>query len=232
MNCIIVDDNKLARTAMKHLVEQVNFLTLIQECENSTEAYNAINNGNIDLVFLDVEMPDMTGIELIRNIDKKPIVILITAKTDYAVEAFELNVADYLVKPVTLQRFLTSVSRAKELYDSHGGQVETNASENDFIFIRNKGVLNKINLQDIEYLQALGDYVNIYTTERKFTVHITLTGIEKKLSSAKFLRIHRSYIISLSKIDHIEGETLYINHHPIPVGEQYRQILLKKINFI
>ena len=94
MNCIIVDDNKLARTAMKHLVEQVNFLTLIQECENSTEAYNAINNGNIDLVFLDVEMPDMTGIELIRNIDKKPIVILITAKTDYAVEAFELNVAD------------------------------------------------------------------------------------------------------------------------------------------
>ena len=94
MNCIIVDDNKLARTAMKHLVEQLNFLTLIQECENSTEAYNAINNGNIDLVFLDVEMPDMTGIELIRNIDKKPIVILITAKTDYAVEAFELNVAD------------------------------------------------------------------------------------------------------------------------------------------
>lgn len=232
MKCIVVDDNKLARAAMKHLVEQVDFLNLICECASSSEAFNVLEKEDIDLVFLDVEMPDMSGIELIRNIDKKPIIILITAKADYAVEAFELSVADYLVKPVTLSRFMAAVSKAKELYDSRGGRIESTETENEFIFVRNKGILNKIKIQDIQYLQALGDYVNIYTSEKKHTVHITLTGIEKKLPPSKFLRIHRSYIAALAHIDHIEGETVYISHHPVPIGEQYKQALLRKINFI
>ncbi|MBS1764482.1 MAG: response regulator transcription factor [Bacteroidetes bacterium] len=232
MKCIVVDDNKLARTALKHLISQVNFLSLLHECENSTEAFNILKSEEVDLVFLDIEMPEMTGIELIRNLEKKPIIVLITAKSDYAVEAFELNVADYLVKPVTLPRFMAAVSRAKELYDSREGKIEASDKDDGFIFVRNKGILNKIDVSDIHYLQALGDYVNIYTSEKKFTIHVTLSGIEKKLSPGKFFRVHRSYIVALSHIDHIEGETLYINHHPVPIGEQYRQALLRKINFI
>src|SRR5690349_11215344 len=117
MNCIIVDDNKLARTAIRLLIAQVNFLNLKQECSSPIEAFNYLKAEDVDLVFLDIEMPGMSGIELVKNLEKRPIIILITSKKDYAVEAFELNVADYLVKPVNLSRFTLAVSRAKELFD-------------------------------------------------------------------------------------------------------------------
>src|SRR5687768_13105305 len=118
MKCIIVDDNKLARTAIKAMIDQVEFLELQHECESPVEAFNILKTEEIDLVFLDVEMPGMSGVELVKNLEKRPIIILITAKKDYAIEAFELNVADYIVKPVSLSRFTMAVSRAKELYDS------------------------------------------------------------------------------------------------------------------
>ncbi len=125
MNCIIVDDDKLARTALKQLISQVAFLNLKEECANSVDAFNYLKKEPTDLVFLDVEMPGMTGIELIKNLDKRPIIILITAKKNYAIEAFELNVADYIVKPVNLSRFMIAVSRAKELYESNDQKLET-----------------------------------------------------------------------------------------------------------
>src|SRR4051812_8859852 len=118
MKCIIVDDNKLARTAIRLMIEQVDFLDLKHECANPIEAFNILKNEDIDLVFLDVEMPGTTGVELIKNLERRPIIILITAKKDYAIEAFELNVADYIVKPVSLPRFTMAISRAKELFDS------------------------------------------------------------------------------------------------------------------
>src|SRR4051812_26105785 len=117
MNCIVVDDNKLARAALRQLISQVEFLHLEQECSSSVEAFNFLKTNHVDLVFLDVEMPGMTGIELIKNLDRRPIIILVTAKKNYAVEAFELSVADYIVKPVSLPRFTRAVSKAKELFD-------------------------------------------------------------------------------------------------------------------
>src|SRR5437868_3763204 len=117
MNCIVVDDNKLARTAIRQLISQVEFLTFKQECSSSVEAFNYLKTNDVDLVFLDVEMPGMTGIELIKNLDKRPIIILVTAKKNYAVEAFELSVADYIIKPVSLSRFTRAVAKAKELFD-------------------------------------------------------------------------------------------------------------------
>ena len=232
MNCIIVDDNKLARAALKHLVEQVDFLNLKQECENPIDAFNYLKKETIDLVFLDVEMPDMSGIELVKNLDKRPIIILITAKKDYAVEAFELNVADYVVKPVTLPRFMTAVSRAKELFESKDQKIEIGKKYADYIFVRSKSVITKIKMQDIIYIQALGDYVNIYMGEKRHTVHITLSGIETKLPEDKFFRLHRSYIIALNHINDIEENCAYIGNHPIPIGEQYKKLLLSKLNFI
>src|SRR5687768_12388174 len=118
MKCIVVDDNKMARTAIKLMIDQVDFLELKHECASPLEAFNILKTEDIDLVFLDVEMPGMSGVELIKNLEKRPIIILITAKKDYAIEAFELNVADYIIKPVSLSRFTMAVSRAKELYDS------------------------------------------------------------------------------------------------------------------
>jgi DNA-binding LytR/AlgR family response regulator len=233
MTCIIVDDNKMARTAIRLMIEQVDFLELKHECANPIEAFNILKNENIDLVFLDVEMPGMTGVELIKNLERRPIIILITAKKDYAIEAFELNVADYIVKPVSLPRFTMAVSRAKELFDSrHVDNGIKKEKDKEYIFARSNNVLAKIRIDDIKYIQALGDYVNIFTDDKRYTVHITLKGIEEKLPRDKFYRLHRSYITALNHIDNIEESTAYIGKHPLPIGEQFKKELLKKLNLI
>jgi two-component system LytT family response regulator len=232
MNCLIVDDDKLARTVLKKLISQVDFLTLKAECDNPLDAFNYLKKEDVDLIFLDVEMPGMTGIELIKNLEKRPIIILISVKTDYAVEAFELNVADYITKPVTMSRFLVAVSRAKELFEANDHKLDMNEKGKDYIFVRSNSVLTKIRINDIKYIQALGDYVNIFTGEKRYTVHITLRGIEEKLPPDKFYRLHRSYIVALDQVDVVEEGTAYIEKHPLPIGEQFKKSLLKKLNLI
>jgi DNA-binding LytR/AlgR family response regulator len=223
----------MARAVIKHLISQVDFLTLKEECSSSVDAFNYLKKEPVDLVFLDVEMPGMSGIELIRNLEKRPIIILITAKKDYAVEAFEFNVADYLVKPVTLPRFMSAVSRAKELFENNDQQkAEANDKGKDYIFVRSNSVLTKIRIKDIRYVQALGDYVNIFTADKRYTVHITLRGMEEKLPADKFYRIHRSYLVALDQVDVVEEGTAYVEKHPLPIGEQFKKNLLKKLNLI
>lgn len=232
MNCIVVDDNKMARTAMKQLISQVDFLKLKKECSDPVEAFNYLKTEDADLVFLDIEMPGMSGIELLKNLEKHPLIIFITANKDYALEAFELNVADYILKPVNLSRFMAAVSRAKELFDNKGQKVELNENHKEYIFVRSNSQLVKIKINDILYIQALGDYVNIFTSNSRNTVHITLKGIEEKLSSKKFYRLHRSYIIAVDHIDRVEEGNAFIGKHPVPIGEQYKKELLKKLNLI
>lgn len=232
MNCIIVDDNKLARTSLKILIDQINFLDLKQECSDAVEAYNYLKKEAIDLVFLDVEMPGMTGIELIKNLVKRPIIILITSKKNYAVEAFELNVADYIIKPVTLSRLTLAVSRAKELFDTKDQVVDINQKDKDYIFVRSNSILAKIKLTDIIYIQALGDYVNIITPTKRNTVHCTLKSMEEKLPVNKFYRLHRSYLVATDHIDSVEDNTAYIGKNQLPIGEQYKKELLRKLNLV
>jgi two-component system LytT family response regulator len=232
MNCILVDDNKLARTALRQLISQVDYLTLLEECETPIKAFNYLKKEAVDLVFLDIEMPGMSGLELLKNLEKRPLVIFISAKKDYALEAFEMNVADYIVKPIELPRFMVAVSRAKELFDSKDQKMELNDKEKDYIFVRHNSMLTKIKIKDIMYIQALGDYVNIYTAEKRFTVHITLRSMEEKLPAGSFYRLHRSYVVSLDHIDNIEENTAYIGKHPIPIGEQFKKQLLVKLNLI
>ena len=230
MNCIIVDDNKMARLALAGLVSEIDFLDLKHQCEDAISAFNILQKEPIDLVFLDIEMPGMTGLELLRNLEKKPLVIFCTAKEHYAVEAFELNVADYIVKPYSKARFLAAVSRAREIFDSRQQQVEAPGKE--YIFIRSNSLLTKILVHEIEYIQALGDYINIFANGKRHTVHMTLRAIEEKLPSDKFFRLHRSYLVNLDRIDFIEKENAYIGKHPIPIVEQNKQALLKKLNLI
>lgn len=232
MNCLIVDDSKIARTALKELIKQVDFLKLKEECEDPMVAFNYLQKNSIDLVFLDVEMPGMSGIELIKNLEKKPIIILISAKPEYAVEAFELNVADYLTKPVNLPRFIHAISKAKELFESKGHKIEVNEKEKDYIFVRSNSILNKIIINDILYIQALGDYVNIFLKDKRYTVHITLKEIEENLPSEKFYRLHRSYLVALDQVDKVEEGTVFIGKYPIPIGEQFKKEFLKRINLI
>lgn len=234
MNCIVVDDDKLARTAIRILIEQVDFLQLQQECATPVEAFNFLQKDDIDLVFLDVEMPEMSGIELIKNLEKRPIIILITSKEDYAVEAFELNVADYIIKPVTLPRFTRAVSKAKELFDSKDHMVDTNEKDKNYIFVRSNSILTKIKLNDITFIHAMGDYISIYTGEKDkcCTIHCTMKVIEDKLPANKFFRLHRSYLVALDHIDSVEENTAYVGKNFLPIGEPFKKKLLKKLNLI
>ncbi len=231
MKCIVVDDNKLARAALKQLIEKVDFLELKAECEDAIEAFNYLKKETVDLIFLDVEMPGMSGIDLVKNLDQRPVIIMITAKQNYAVEAFELNVADYIIKPVDISRFMIAVQRAKELFESKDKKIEVNEKEH-YIFVRANSVLTKIQLKDILYIQALGDYVTIYTPEKRYTIHITLRAMEEKLRSARFYRLHRSYLVGLDHINNIEDNTVFLGKNHIPIGEQFKKELLKRLNLV
>jgi DNA-binding LytR/AlgR family response regulator len=231
MKCLIVDDNKMARMAMKQLVNQVKDLELVKECADAMEAYNIINKEPIDLLLLDIEMPGMTGLELTKNLgNKRPLIIFTTAKTDYAVEAFELNVVDYLIKPITPARFLQAVERALDAVSSRREEVKL--SEQGFVFVKDNGVLKRINVDEILFLEAMGDYVKVHTLQKFHVLHATLKSIEEKLPPSKFIRVHRSYIVALSKIDSIQEGIIAIGKSNIPVADTYRSALNKRLNLL
>lgn len=217
--------------AMKQLVGQAANLELVAECTSAMEAYNYLNSTAIDLLLLDIEMPGMTGLELTKNLgNKKPLIIFTTAKTDYAVAAFELNVVDYLVKPITPARFLQAIERAGEAVASDKQEVKIESK--DFIFIKDNGVLKKINVEDILFLEAMGDYVKVHTPQKFHVVHSTLKAIEEKLPENKFVRVHRSYIVALNKIDYIQDGVINISKTTIPIADTYRSVLNKKLNLL
>lgn len=231
MNCLIVDDNKLARTAMRQLASHVEQLQVVGECNSAMEAYNILQKEKIDLLLLDIEMPGMSGLELTRNLGKKrPVIIFTTVKKEYAVEAFELNVADYLIKPVPPARFIQAIEKAREIIDSNNRELQV--SDNEFVFIRDNGVLKRIRTEDILFLEAMGDYVKLNTPQKFHAIHTTLKALEEKLPAGKFMRVHRSYIVALDKIESIEDGTIIIQKNAIPVADAYRSALNNKLNLL
>jgi DNA-binding LytR/AlgR family response regulator len=231
MKCLIVDDNKMARMALKQMVGQIQTLELTAECENAMEAYNQLGSSHVDLLFLDIEMPEISGIDLIKKLgNKKPLIIFTTAKKDYAVEAFELNVVDYLVKPVTQSRLLQAVEKAQETLDSDKEEVKI--EEQGFVFVKDNGMLKRISIDDILFLEAMGDYVKVHTPQKFHVVHATLKSIEEKLPASKFLRVHRSYIVAINKIDFIQEGTITIGKTTIPVADTHKANLNKRLNLL
>ncbi|HVK96358.1 MAG TPA: LytTR family DNA-binding domain-containing protein [Flavisolibacter sp.] len=231
MKCLIVDDNKMARMALRQLVSQVQTLELIAECSNAMEAYNYLNAVPIDLLFLDIEMPEMSGIDLIKKLgNKRPLIIFTTAKTNYAAEAFELNVVDYLVKPISQPRLLQALEKANEALESN--KEEMKVEEQSFVFVKDNGILKRISIDDILFLEAMGDYVKVHTSQKFHVVHATLKSIEEKLPSTKFVRVHRSYIVAINKIDFIQEGTITIGKTTIPVADTHKANLNKRLNLL
>ena len=221
----------MARMAMKQLVSQANDLELIAECENAINAWNILQKEKIDLILLDIEMKGMSGIELTQKLkDRSTLIIFTTAKTEYAVEAFELNVIDYLVKPVSPARFLQSIVRAKDAVESN--KQVLNIEGKEFVFVRDNGVLKKISIEDILFLEAMGDYVKIHTAQKFHIVHTTLKSVEGKLPPGKFLRVHRSYIVAINKIDFVEEGVINIGKIAVPVADAYRSLLNQRLNLL
>lgn len=212
------------------MLKKMDEIEVAGEFEDAPSAISFLGKNKADLLFLDVEMPGMSGLELLRVLKDKPLTILVTAKAGYAVEAFELNVVDYLVKPFSLSRVMVAVEKAKELLQVKNTGI--NNVENDHIFIKDGKAIRKIFLQNVLWLEAKGDYVKIATTQGNYIIHATLRNLEEKLSGNEFVRIHRSYIVPVGKIDYIEDGAAYILGTPLPVSENYKNDLLKKLRLL
>jgi DNA-binding LytR/AlgR family response regulator len=231
VNAIIVDDNKIARVTIKQLATQVPDLDVAGEFDNAVDTRNYLLKCTTDLLFLDIEMPGMSGLELSRKLgNKHPLIIFTTSKRDYAVEAFELNVVDYLVKPVKPSRFIQAVDRARAVYSTNAEEVKIIGDE--FIFVKDSNVIRKLRLDDILFVEAMGDYVKIYTENKFYAIHTSMKILEDRLPSGVFIRIHRSYLIAISKMEYVKEGSVVIHGKPLPVGDVYRAVLNKRMNVL
>jgi len=231
MNCIIVDDDKLSCKIIAEFVRRTSFLTISGIYDNAIDARNELmSRSDIDLIFLDVHMPEMDGFDFIGSLEKPPSIVMITNNEKLALKAYDFDVIDYLIKPVNYSRFCKAVDKASRYQNKNIGE---NIGQQE-IFIKKGSTLVKIKLNDIILVEALENYVVLHTSREKFTIHFTMKAIEQQLPSFLFVRVHRSFIVNKSMINMIRDNTLEISNYnevkSIPIGKSYRDFLLKEIN--
>ena len=224
LRCIAVDDEPLALELLEDNISKVPYLQLVATCSNAMEAMKVLQQQPADLIFLDIQMPGLTGLQFIQSMTEKPMIILITAYEKYALEGFNLDVTDYLVKPVSLDRFVKACNKAKELYELKNRTNKDAPSNPDYFFVNVDYSLLKINFNDIRYIEGLKDYIKIHlkSSSRAIITRMAMKAIEEELPVAKFLRIHKSYIISLEHITAIRKNSVFIDEIELPVGENFR----------
>lgn len=242
MNCIIIDDELAARTIIKHLCSKDDDLHVIEEFPNAIQAIKFLNKNEVDLIFLDIHMPDFTGFDFIETLKNPPQIILTTSDRNFAIEAFEYDcIVDYLVKPVELQRFLKAIQKVKSLQSKPSTQQKkivsepiskTEESSNQDLYVNIDRRLIKISFDSIYLIEAKGDYIQIKTHEKNYTVHSTLKKIEEKLPESLFLKIHRSFIINFHKIIDIEYNSVLIEKDVVPISRANRPELMKRLNLL
>jgi DNA-binding LytR/AlgR family response regulator len=228
LTCIIVEDELMSRKSLARLCEQHGSLELLATFDNAVSALNFIAANQVDLIWLDVEMPGLSGLELLEKLPTMPYVVLTTSKTDYAYEAFQYQVTDYLKKPITVPRFNLAVEKVLEL----SAHAKSNLpSEREEIYIKTDGRYIRLPFNTISYIENIGDYVKIYTTTQTYIVYSTMKYLEEKLGS-QFLRVHRSYIVHLDKIVDIEENTLVISKKVIPISRANKPELMNRLNLL
>jgi DNA-binding LytR/AlgR family response regulator len=232
IKALIIDDEPLARNVILQYSKKIDYLEIICSCEDAVQALDFINNSAIDLLFLDINMPTISGISFLKTLKNPPLVIFTTAYSDYALEGYELNIIDYLKKPFPFERFLLAVQKASELIklkrQANKEPLQTN--DDDYIFIKADKKTFKISLKDILFVEGLGDYIKIHLKNQKIVANLTMKKIQDILPQNDFYRIHKSFIISLQKIEIIEGNMVVINQNKIPIGNNFRQEFFDMIN--
>ncbi len=228
ISCLIVEDEPLARNLLIEYVKKVPYLNLVKACSGPLEAMEALRTSSVDLMFLDVQMPELTGIAFLKSLQKKPLVILTTAYSEYALEGYELDITDYLLKPITFERFLRAVDKVNQRLSNPTAPVsgEKTASESpasSFIFVKDGTKLVKINWNDILYVEGLKDYVTIHTRTQKVISLQRLKVLEEQLPAERFIRVHNSFIIALDAIDSVHKDKIQIGAALIPVGDTYKK---------
>ncbi|WP_375436409.1 LytR/AlgR family response regulator transcription factor [uncultured Hymenobacter sp.] len=229
LRCLVVDDDPLSVQVVENCIASTPFLTAIGSCESAVAAAEVLRTQKVDLLFLDVEMPFMSGIDLLNTLQNPPLVVLITSSKQYAVEAFEHDVVDYLVKPVSYGRFLKAAQRALELVQAHPAEAIPSADA-DFTFMKVDTKLVKVLFDEVRYVEALGDYVHIVTDQSKLIVYSTMKAVEEKFPDTLFVRVHRSFIVNLKRVQAIEDNTILIDNKHIPIGQTYMREVFQRLN--
>lgn len=218
IKCVITDDEPVARQGLRSYVEKVDFLTLTGMCEDALQLNNLLKEEQPDLLFLDIEMPYLSGLDLLATLTNPPKVIITSAYEQYALKGYELDVTDYLLKPISFERFLKAVNKVHRLLEK-----EQPVWEEEFLFIKTDRLMRKVYLKDILFIEGLENYVYFYTTEGKILVHSTMKNILRALHPETFIQTHRSYIVNVREVNGIEGNLLTISGHKVPVARNYRE---------
>lgn len=235
LRCLIVDDEPLALDILENYIQRVPSLQLVRRCANALEAYDFLQAESVDLIFLDIHMPELTGIDFLKALSRRPQVVFTTAYSNYALEGFNLDVTDYLIKPIAFDRFLKAVDKAVKLRagsePSAGPRPSAEgpspaAPGEDGVFVKADGRMVKIRFEDVLYVESMKDYVQIHTAERRVVTHHTMKGMDKALPGERFLRIHRSFIVAVDRIEAVDGNQVLIGGRWLPVGANHRDDLM------
>lgn len=226
LSCLIIDDEPIARKGLKEYIEDADFLVLAGEFDNPLKAMDLLIKEKIDLIFLDIQMPKMTGLDFMKTLPNPPLVIFTTAYPQYAVEGFELNAVDYLLKPFSFDRFWKAVLKARAIKENTQPAANT---EDEYFYIKSDNKLVKINYADVLFAEALQNYVAIHTEQKKFISYLTFHSIEEHLPAHRFIKTHKSYIVAINKVESIEGNEIKIGAHRIPISRTEKESVLEKL---
>ena len=232
ITCMIVDDEALARKLLADYVSKIPSLDLVAACANAIEASAVLKSRPVDLLFLDIQMPDINGISFMQMLATKPMIVFTTAYAEYAVKSYELNALDYLVKPIPFERLFQAVGKAMDLISSRNPALETDVAiqeEQDYIFIKSDAKTYRVDFDDIGYIEAYGEYVLIHRGSDRLMPLLQLGKMEEILPASRFIRVHRSFIIQFSKIEAIQGNVIWIGKKEIPVSRTYREALTERV---
>ncbi|QJB32171.1 response regulator transcription factor [Chitinophaga oryzae] len=231
IKCIIVDDEALAREGLKKYIGTLDFLSLVASCNNVASARKTLETTPVDLMFLDINMPKASGLQLLETLSDPPVTILVTAYPDYALDGFRLNVLDYLLKPLSLQRFTQSVLKAQDYFRlRRQPAVTANSPVRDYIFVKHKQVYEKVMLADILFVESMQNYVLIQTIHTKIIAYLTFKNVEQQLPSDSFLKIHKSYIVNLHQVNKLDSNMVQAGGHTLPVSRSQRELLMQVVS--
>jgi DNA-binding LytR/AlgR family response regulator len=232
LSCIIVDDEPVARKILQEFTEQVPFLDLLGKFESAMKAEEFLKSHQPDIIFLDIEMPKVSGLQMLKRINIESMVILTTAFPQYALDGYELDIIDYLLKPFALHRFLKAVQKAKDFYEmkKHPGVAGPGNAPPSYIFIKSEKRIEKVELSEILYAEVLGNYLTIYTDRKKIIAYLTMKSLESQLPPSDFIKIHQSFLVNRSKIESVEGNDLMVGTKSLPISRNYRDGVTNLIN--
>jgi DNA-binding LytR/AlgR family response regulator len=229
MNCLIIDDEPIARKGLREYILETEFLNCIGECEDALRASKYLNEQPIDLIYLDIQMPKISGVEFLKTLRHPPLVIITTAYSEYALEGYSLDVVDYLMKPITFERFLKATQKARDIYQMRRFAEEKRTVQPDHFFIKSDSKYEKVGFSDVRYVESLQNYVVIHTSAKKLIAYMTLAGLEQQLPADQFMKVHKSFIVSIASVKSVDGNELVIDNARIPISRALKEAVVDRI---